>query len=181
DLLGLDTTAKIQIHVGGVYRDKLRSINRFVSRFQYLEENLRRRLVIENDDNRYNLKDCIQIHNITGIPVLFDSFHHKTNNYGETLPEAFKLFTRTWKKKDGLPMVDYSSQLSGKKKGKHAETLDLEHFKNFLHLTSLFNYDLMLEIKDKEQSALKAIEIATQTEIKHLLSETMSVNYDKRH
>lgn len=174
NLLGLDSSAKIQIHVGGVYGDKSKSISRFVSRFEKLEDKLMRRLVIENDDSRYDLKDCILIHNMTNVPVLFDSFHHEKNNSGETLPEAFKLFTRTWKKNDGLPMVDYSSQESGKKKGKHAQTLDIEHFKNFLQFGVPFDYDLMLEIKDKEQSTLKAIEIARQSEIRHLLTGTMS-------
>ncbi len=170
DLLGLDCSAKIQIHVGGVYNDKTKSINRFVSRFQKLEEKLRRRLVIENDESRYNLRDCVLINNMTEVPVLFDSFHHEINNSGETLDAAFELFTKTWKKKDGLPMVDYSSQQSGKRKGKHAETLDEEHFKNFLQLTLPFDYDLMLEIKDKEQSTLKAIEITKQEKIKHPIS-----------
>lgn len=162
DLLGLNTSAKIQIHVGGVYGDKSRSIKRFVSRFGKLGEAIKSRLVIENDDKRYDMKDCIQIHDMTGIPVLFDLFHHKINNSGETTPEAFELFTKTWKKADGLPMVDYSSQQSGKTQGKHAETLDLNNFKNFLEVTRPFDYDLMLEIKDKEQSALKAVEIALE-------------------
>ncbi len=65
-------------------------------------------------------------------------------------------------------MVDYSSQQSGKKKGKQPETLDPEHFKDLLNLTSSFDYDLMVEVKDKEQSALKAIEIAIQIESKKL-------------
>jgi len=89
DLLGLDTSAKIQIHVGGVYGDKHKSINRFVSRLQKLEENLKGHLVIENDI-RYNLKDCIQIHKITDTPVLFDSLHHELNNSGEKLSEALE-------------------------------------------------------------------------------------------
>ncbi len=174
DLLELDSSAKIQIHVGGVYRDKQKSMNRFVSRFRKLEENLKQRLVIENDDRCYNLKDCIQIHNVTEIPVLFDSLHHEIKNSGETLTEAFELFTKTWRKKDGLPMVDYSSQQSEQKKGKHAETLDTKHFKNFLRSTSNFYYDLMLELKDKEQSALKAIKIAKQTKDKQLIPRTIS-------
>ncbi len=88
-------------------------------------------------------------------------FHHEINNSGETITEAFELFTKTWKQNDGLPMVDYSSQQSGKRQGKHAETLDLGQFRNFLESTKPYDYDLMLEIKDKEQSALKAMGIAS--------------------
>ncbi len=59
-------------------------------------------------------------------------------------------------------MVDYCSQESGKMKGKHAETIDLGHFKNFLEMTKPFDFDLMLEIKDKEKSAVKAVEAASR-------------------
>ena len=64
--------------------------------------------------------------------------------------------------RDGLPMVDYSSQKVGHRMGKHVETINLEHFRRFLEETKPFDFDIMLEIKDKEMSALKAIEIASQ-------------------
>jgi len=162
DLMELGTSAKIQIHVGGVYGDKETSMRRFVERFEILDEIVKRRLVIENDDRRYNLKDCLRISAEVGIPILFDVFHHEVSNSWETLKEAFGLFAPTWKPEDGLPMVDYSSQLPSDIKGKHAETLNLGIFREFLEETRLFDFDVMLEIKDKEMSALKAIEIASQ-------------------
>ena len=162
DLMELDTSAKIQIHVGGVYGDKKASMRRFVERFEMLDETIKRRLVIENDDRRYNLKDCLKTSAEVGIPILFDVFHHEVNNSGETTKEAFELFTPTWKPEDGLPMVDYSSQLTSDIKGKHAETLNLGIFREFLEETKPFDFDIMLEIEDKEMSALKAIEIASQ-------------------
>ncbi len=159
DLMELDISAKIQIHVGGVYGDKEKSMKRFVRRFESLDEKIKRRLVIENDDRRYRLKDCLMISEETKIPVLFDVLHHEINNSGETIREAFGLFTRTWKEKDGLPMVDYGSSEEGGLKGKHSKSIDLEHFNNFLEKTRAFDFDVMLEIKDKEKSALKAREI----------------------
>jgi len=162
DLMELDASAKIQIHIGGVYGDKEKSIKRFIERFWKLDEFIKKRLVIENDDRYYNLKDCLQINSQTGVPILFDNFHHELNNSGETISEAFKLFTTTWKEKDGIPMVDYSSQQKGKQKGKHVDSLNLEHFKNFLEKTKSFDFDIMLEIKDKEKSALKAIQVALE-------------------
>ena len=57
-------------------------------------------------------------------------------------------------------MVDYSSQKRGQRKGRHAPSIDTRDFKQFLEETKFFDFDLMLEIKDKEKSALKAIEIA---------------------
>lgn len=160
DLMGLDTSAKIQIHVGGVYGDKEMSITRFIQRFAGIDEGIKRRLAVENDDRSYTVEDCLRIHAQTGIPVLFDVFHYGANNSGKRIREAFELAAQTWSEKDGLPMVDYSSQKKGEPRGRHAQSIDLGDFKKFLEETQPFDFDLMLEIKDKEKSALKAIEIA---------------------
>lgn len=161
DLLGLDKSAKIQIHVGGVYGDKLKSKRRFVKRYDQLDKSIRKRLVIENDDRNYTLKDCLEIYKETGIPIIFDPFHHQINNTGETIKEAFDMFVDSWSKEDGLPMVDYSSQQEQKRKGKHAESINLKRFKEFLKHTKPFDFDVMLEIKDKEKSAIKVVKAAS--------------------
>jgi UV DNA damage endonuclease len=102
----------------------------------------------------------MDIHEKTGVPVLFDSFHNECLGTGiKGIPKALADSSSTWRKKDGIPMVDYSSQESQKRKGKHATMLDPEHFKRFLKGSEGFDFDLMLEIKDKERSALKALEI----------------------
>jgi len=161
DLMELDASAKIQIHIGGVYNDKEKSLTRFVERFSELDDVIKRRLVIENDDRSYNLRDCLQINARTGIPVLFDVFHHAVNSSGETIQKAFGAFTETWKEEDGLPMVDYSSQETGYRKGKHVETINLTHFREFLDKSKPYDCDVMLEIKDKEVSAFSAIDIVS--------------------
>ena len=158
DLMQLDITAKIQIHMGGVYKDKAGSMKRFASRFQQLPDSVKRRLVIENDDRLYTLRDCLRIHSFTGIPVLFDLFHHHVNCSGETETEALQAVAKTWREEDGLPMIDYSSQKPHARKGNHAESIDITHFQLFLENTKSFDFDMMLEIKDKEISAFKAVQ-----------------------
>lgn len=155
DLLKLDNTAKMQVHVGGVYGDKEKSMERFIERYNGLNKAIKRRIVIENDEKSYNLSECLEISKKTKIPVLFDYFHHELNNNGAKLHICFEKFTKTWKTEDGLPMVDYSSQNVGKSKGTHIESIDMDHFKKFLKDTEDFDFDIMLEIKDKETSALK--------------------------
>jgi UV DNA damage endonuclease len=56
-------------------------------------------------------------------------------------------------------MVDYSSQQRGQRPGSHAKTLNRASFKKFIHETKGVDFDLMLEIKDKEMSAFKALKI----------------------
>ncbi len=157
DSMGLPDSAKIQLHVGGVYGDKKKSMDRFVSRYERLEEKMKRRLVIENDDVSYSLKNCLEINQGCGVPVLYDHLHHRVNDSGETLQEALEKVSKTWEKEDGIPMVDYSSQEPGGKRGKHVETIDMDDFKGFIEGSRPHDFDVMLEIKDKEKSALKAV------------------------
>lgn len=157
DLMELDQTAKVQIHVGGVYGEKEKSIERFIKTYNKLHKSITKRLVIENDDYRFDISDCLKISNKTGIPVVFDVFHHECNNQGEEIRDALSLASKTWKKSDGVPIVDYSSQDPTKRLGAHTKTIDIENFKGFLKKVSGLEFDLMLEIKDKEKSALKAI------------------------
>jgi UV DNA damage endonuclease len=158
DLLGLDGTARIQIHAGGVYNDKAASLDRFCTRFERLAKPVRRRLVVENDERLYSIADCLAISRRTGIPVLFDSFHHRLNGHGESAAAALALAAATWKKAAGPPMVDYSSQKKGGRTGSHAESIDLKHFARFIVASAGMDFDIMLEIKDKEKSALRARE-----------------------
>jgi len=156
DLLGLDLTAKMQIHAGGVYGDKKASLDRFCARFERLDVKIRRRLVVENDDRQYSLADCLAVSRRTGTPVLFDSFHHQLNSNGEDTAAALRLAAATWGKSDGLLMVDYSSQKKGERPGAHAESIDLRSFAGFIAAGGALDFDIMLEIKDKEKSALRA-------------------------
>ena len=159
DEMALDSTAKIQIHVGGVYGDKRSATNRFIERYSSLSKSLRSRLVIENDDRSYSLEDCWSVHKKIKIPILFDAFHHQCLNNGETWRQGLELSASTWKKSDGIPMVDYSSQQRGQRPGSHAKTLNRALFKKFIHETRGLDFDLMLEIKDKETSAFKGLKI----------------------
>ena len=160
DLLGLDDSAKLQIHVGGVYRNKTASMERFIKNYEGLDETIRRRLVIENDERLYTISDCLTIHERTGIPILFDVFHHAINNNNESAVDLLRPVGATWKKSDGIPMVDYSTQQPGKRTGAHAESIDQKDFQSFLHLSKPYDFDIMLEIKDKEKSALSALILA---------------------
>jgi UV DNA damage endonuclease len=157
DALGVDAKAKIQIHVGGAYGDKESAIRRFVEVYDSLPEPIHRRLVIENDERLFCLADCLDIHSQVGVPIVLDMFHHAIFNHGEEVDTAMRLAGATWKKSDGLPIVDYSSQASGSRTGAHTESIDIRDFGVFINNTRAFDFDIMLEIKDKETSVLKAL------------------------
>src|SRR5687768_2073472 len=81
DLMGLPATHrhKINIHVGGAYGDKDETLRRFAQNFRLLSENLQGRLTVENDDKPglYTVADLTVLHASTGIPIVFDYFHHR--------------------------------------------------------------------------------------------------------
>jgi UV DNA damage endonuclease len=160
DLMGLDNSAKVQVHVGGVYGDKPAGIDRFVKQYDLLAPAIRDRLVIENDERLYTLSDCLTIHEQTGIPVIADAFHHSLLNNGERFATLLDPIRETWNVKDGIPMIDYSSQEPGRRVGAHAMHIVAEDFRQFLRETLPVDFDIMLEIKDKEKSALAALGIA---------------------
>ena len=160
DLMGLDGTAKLQIHVGGLYGERELAISRFAAVHATLPPAVKARVVVENDDRLFSLRDCLALHELTGVPILFDNFHHECLNHGEPMAEALRLAAATWHPvADGVPLMDYSSQALGERKGKHTDNLVDEQFREFLtHLHGL-DFDLMLEIKNKEASALRAVAI----------------------
>ncbi len=155
DLLGLDSTAKVQIHVGGVYGDKHTAMRRFVKTYNSLNESIRSRLVIENDDRLYSVSDCLSLHEDIGIPIIFDNLHHECLNEGEPMTDAMQHCFNTWQTVDGMPMIDFSQQEPNARVGNHCKTLDEDKFIEFYQQAGQFDFDMMLEIKDKEASALR--------------------------
>ena len=161
DLMELDQRAKIQIHVGGVYGEKPASMARFVRVYKKLPAAIKNRLVIENDDTCYSVADCLAIHAETGIPVLVDNLHHSLNGDGLAVGKALEQVERTWRKADGIPMTDYSEQMPGGRVGRHALSISPAAFRRYLKATAPIDFEIMLEIKDKEQSAIKAVAVAS--------------------
>lgn len=161
-LMGCDASAKLQIHAGGVYGDKPSALDRWVRTYDTLLPNaVRQRLVVEPDDRLYSLQDCLWLHQRTGVPVLLDNLHHECNHNGETLTEAISLAAATWNAAtDGPPLMDYSQQAEGERRGKHRASLDEAHFAAFLaQFPPNVDADVMLEIKDKEASAIRAVRL----------------------
>jgi UV DNA damage endonuclease len=160
DLMGLDGTAKLQIHVGGLYGERELAISRFAAVHATLPDAVKARVVVENDDRLFPLRDCLHLHELTGVPILFDNFHHECLNHGEPMADALRLAAATWHPTtDGVPMMDYSSQATGERKGKHTDDLVDDLFREFLTNLHGLDMDLMLEIKNKEASALRAVAI----------------------
>lgn len=168
DALELDATAKIVLHVGGAYGDKPRALERFASAYGTLPSAVRRRLVIENDDRLFTAQDVLALCRATGAPMVFDILHHELNHEPDApdWPTLLDEAAATWKPEDGAQKMHYAQQAPGRRLGSHTDTIALEPFLAFYrelaehrdsHGAALGMPDIMLEVKDKNLSALKCI------------------------
>ena len=103
------------------------------------------------------VRDRERNHGDASFARFADVFHHRLLNSGETLPEAFDAFMPTWDG-HGTPMMDYSTQHPDRQPGTHTQSIDLDNFAGLLDALGGREVDIMLEIKDKEVSALRAME-----------------------
>ncbi|WP_353892576.1 UV DNA damage repair endonuclease UvsE [Proteinivorax hydrogeniformans] len=158
DSMGLDYQHKIVLHCGGVYGDKNKSLARLKANLEKLPEQVLNRLVLENDDKSYDIADTLSAAKHLDIPVVFDILHHQCNHPKEGSEKYWlRKALKTWGENDGSPKIHYSNQAEGKSRGSHSLTVDIESFMKFYRLYSSFDMDIMLEVKDKELSALKCV------------------------
>jgi len=152
--LGLDETHGLVVHAGGVYGDRAGAATRFARAAERLSEDARARLRIENDE-RWSLAEVLELARIVEAPVVFDAFHHELNPSLSAVPlrELVSLAAETWR---GPQEVHFSTQDPAKRRGAHAQTLDLDAFARFAAAVDGLDLDCVVEVKDKEQSVLKA-------------------------
>jgi UV DNA damage endonuclease len=155
DLMGLPPSHwnKINVHVGGAYGDKDETIKRFAKNFQLLSSNLQKRLTVENDDKAglYTVANLKPLYELTGIPIVFDYFHHKLHPGEQSEKEAFLSAFETWSVK---PMFHYSSS----KKENEDPSAKREAHADFIYEpinTYGKEVDIVLEAKMKEKAVLK--------------------------
>jgi UV DNA damage endonuclease len=154
---GLDRSHKIVLHLGGGAGDRESWLDRFGRAFGRLAPEARSRLVLENDE-RWSFADVLPVAGELNVPVVFDAFHHEVNG---SLPklgvrELVELAGETWREADGRQEVHFSTQAPGRRAGAHADTLDLRRFRRFAEQVDDLPLDCVLEVKDKEQSVLRA-------------------------
>jgi UV DNA damage endonuclease len=158
DAMELNSTHKIVFHTGGVYGERNEAMRRFVDVYTKLPDYFKNRLILENDDRSYNAHEVLQIHEETGIPLVFDYLHHKVLNAGtpqdEDVEAVLKRFICTWDEKSGTPTIHYSNQRPNARAGSHDESINIEAFSEFLRLYGHLPFDVMFETKDKDKSVL---------------------------
>jgi len=163
DNLKVDFTNKIILHVGGVYGDKKSAVTLFSDRYKDLDDSIKRRLVIENDDKSYHIGDVLELGSRLGIPVIYDNLHNKVNCCDPSKNDYYWISqcSASWKHEDGRQKVHYSQQDLHKSSGSHSESISVDEFLDFFAGLGEYKPDIMLEVKDKNLSAIKCINCTT--------------------
>ena len=161
DLMGLGPDSVIVVHGGGIYNNKPETKRRWCKQFQTLPENVRSRLVLENCEKNFNILDCLEISEETGVPVVFDTHHYAC--YNQLHPEDQVEFPRnlvplileTWKRRGIKPKFHISEQGTGRC-GHHSDYI--ETIPGYLlEIPARFGVkiDIMVEAKMKEQALFR--------------------------
>lgn len=133
--------------------------NRFVTNYYSLPASIRNRIALENDDKSYNICDVLEIAAIIGAPVVYDNLHNEMNPCDRNKCDVFWIneCKKTWKGDDGIQKIHYSQQDPSKRPGSHSESILFDKFMAFYSSLEQDDIDIMLEVKDKNLSALNCI------------------------
>lgn len=162
DLMGLDETHKIIIHGGGIYNNKEKSMNFLIKRLNDLPQILQRRIVLENDERCFSAYEIYTVCMKTGLPGVFDVFHHEVYPSFDNLTEREIIleFKKLWG--NVRPKIHYSNQAAGKNRGAHSDHVNVTEFLKFYRKIEDLELDIMLEVKDKQKSVLEIKKMIVQ-------------------
>jgi UV DNA damage endonuclease len=170
DALQTNSEHKIILHVGGVYGDRPEAMARFATQYEKLPTNVLSRLVIENDDKSYPIGDVLELGHMLHIPVVYDNLHNAVLATDRSVDDKtwIREARATWSKQDGNQKIHYSQQDSKKRAGSHSESIEVSDFVAFYEQLAPTPPDVMLEVKDKNRSAVACVKALKQISIDSL-------------
>ena len=148
------------VHGGGTYGDKETTTRRWIEQYDDLPRKVKNRLVLENCERQYSTRNCLDISEECGIPVVFD-FHHYDcyskiyeDEEQESISDLAPEIIETWGDKRVLMHV--SEQGEGKI-GHHSDYIEKipDDLLNILEENPSLEIDLEVEAKMKEQAIIK--------------------------
>jgi UV DNA damage endonuclease len=177
--LNLGIEHKIIIQLGDVDNGKKEGLEKFKKIFNGLDKASQQRLALMNDERHYNIQEIISLGETLDLPVVFHNRNHETNPSAlkKSEQEWISDCKRTWKESDGDQILYYTEMNSGKPVDSIAETIGIKSFLDFYEKIDS-TLDIMLEVKDRNLSAVKCINsIQEQKDIKLLELEWRKYKY----
>ena len=151
DLLGYGQEFAINIHVGGVYEEKEATALRFCEAYSGLDEKVKTRLTLENDDksSMWSIGDLYsKIWTCCGVKLVLDIHHHRFCS-SESLQDAARMAFETWQGFTEIPKIHYSESKPNARPQAHSDYIQepIPDLGDTL-------YDVMIEAKAKDLALL---------------------------
>ncbi|KQX67117.1 UV DNA damage repair endonuclease UvsE [Paenibacillus sp. Root444D2] len=159
DGMGLDESAIINIHVGGVYGDKDAATERLFTKISEVPEQAMRRLTFENDDKTYTLAETLAVSKRLRRPCMLDLHHDWCNPSMSSPIELLPDIAKTW---GDIPMkIHVSSPKDAKEFRSHSDYIEPDQLIPFLKSckeAGLPRIDVMIEAKMKDLALFRLAE-----------------------
>lgn len=165
---------KAILHIGGAYDNKEKSIQRFMENFKKLDKEIKKIIILENDDKIYNIKDTLYICETLGIPMVLDYHHYLCNNEKENIEDYLPRIIKTWKNEKLNPKIHFSSPKNKKEFRSHSNYINPDNFIKFINIIKKYNtnIDIMLECKAKDEAMFRLIRQLKAKTNYHFINET---------
>lgn len=143
-------------HIGGKTVSKEDGIKRFIKNFGRLDDEVKKIILIENDDKIYTIKDCVDISKQINVNICLDYHHYKCNNVKEDLKECLDYIINSF---SGIPKIHFSSPKNKKEIRSHHDYINIESFIEFLNIIKVYDrdIDIMIEAKMKDDALFRLV------------------------
>lgn len=161
DMMGFEQSPYYAINIHGGKKDRS---NKIVEVYSRLSDNIRKRLTLENDERCYNVKQLLQVHEKTGIPIVLDSHHYTFGTDDLSFVDAFYETAKSWGKIK--PLQHISNTELGMENGSYTER---RAHSNYIH-----------NINDLQLSAIRdnMIDVDVEAKMKNLAVIKMRQQFD---
>ena len=172
---------KVILHIGSSNFGKDKSITRFINNFNLLDDEIKKMLLIENDDKIYNIIDTLNLCNKINVPMVLDYHHYMCNNNGEKINDYIKQIFDTWNNEKIIPKIHFSSPKNKTKKDirSHHDYINSDDFIDFIEKIKFINrdFDVMIEAKMKDEALFRLVrELKYKTDYKFVDETTFIVD-----
>ena len=158
--MGIDTTHRCVMHVGGNYKDTEKSLERFIDNWMEVPRSIQKMIMLENDDTSFTLEDTLYLCEKLDIPLVFDYHHHLAHHQNADWEVHWDRVIQTWRHSPLPIKMHISSPKSEKTFRHHADFVDVDMFFKFLKEIkgSVPQIDCMIEAKRKDEALFNLME-----------------------
>ncbi|USK31806.1 UV DNA damage repair endonuclease UvsE [Bacillus sp. F19] len=158
--MGIDSTHRCVMHVGGNYKDTENSLERFVENWMVIPRPIQKMIMLENDDTSFTLEDTLYLCEKLNIPLVFDYHHHLAHHQNANWEVNWNRVVQTWRHSPLPIKMHISSPKSDKEFRHHSDYVDTDMFFKFLKEIkgSISQIDCMIEAKRKDEALFKLME-----------------------